>query len=783
LLPKKYQPYLFSLLPVKYFCASLLFISLYQISWSQANLCKGSLGDPVVNITFGHGPNPGPPLSSVAKGASTTLTYIASSGTLPMPPPNDGEYSISNGVPANPTWFFRAPDHTATAWDGYMAIYNASADPGEFYKQTISTLCGSTTYEFAAWVANILDSNKRVENLHPDISFSIEQTDGIVLAKFDTGPIGQSNYMNWIQYGLYFTTPSGVETVVLRMVNNTPGGQGNLGNDIAIDDITFRPCGPTITGSFSNGAAVDTLTICQGSSIDLYGTASSGYVTPAYLWQFSADSGKSWTDIPSSNNLHLMVTPPATTKLTQFQYRMLTAESANIGSGSCRVASNRLTLIADPVPAARLTGINTCYGDPGKILFSEAIGISPFTISYSNSGNTYTKSGLANGDSFYIVIPVLDTSFFSLLTITDANGCANPAVAANSTPINMVPLPQGGITGGQGCEQDTARLIFHAIHGLPPFRITLTDGVSNFQVDGIPLNGTFSIPGQLNTNSKVYTLLSITDSNGVGCTRGNNFNSSTAALAVIPSPKVRFDSLTPICLDHTIFLITGAGDTSGIAGTGFFSGQGVSSGGSFDPAKVSAGIYPITYFFQANNGCADSVTKNQVVYTVPVANAGPDILACLNSNIQLNATGGSVYLWSPSRGLSDPSVQSPVATGISTITYSVEVTNNQGCSATDSMTVIISPLGKPAYTVPNVFTPNGDGKNDCFGFHWGGIELQEFSVYNRWGQMLFHSKDPSGCWDGTFRGVPQDSGGYVYAIRAITPCGNISLKGTVLLIR
>ena len=165
------------------------------MSWSQTSLCQGSLGDPVVNITFGHGPNPGPPLNYIVPGASTSMTYIASSGTLPLPPPNDGQYSISNGVPGNPTWFFRAPDHTATAWDGYMAIYNASADPGEFYRQTVTTLCGGTTYEFAAWVANILDSNKRVENLHPDISFSIEQPDGTVLAKFDTGSIDKSNNM------------------------------------------------------------------------------------------------------------------------------------------------------------------------------------------------------------------------------------------------------------------------------------------------------------------------------------------------------------------------------------------------------------------------------------------------------------------------------------------------------------------------------------------------------------------------------------------------------------
>jgi gliding motility-associated-like protein len=93
-------------------------------------------------------------------------------------------------------------------------------------------------------------------------------------------------------------------------------------------------------------------------------------------------------------------------------------------------------------------------------------------------------------------------------------------------------------------------------------------------------------------------------------------------------------------------------------------------------------------------------------------------------------------------------------------------------------------LGKAAYTVANAFTPNGDGKNDCFGIQrWGGIQLLEFSVYNRWGQKVFFTKNTSECWNGTFKGIPQDTGGYIYIIRATTPCGYVNLKGTVFLIR
>ena len=138
----------------------------------------------------------------------------------------------------------------------------------------------------------------------------------------------------------------------------------------------------------------------------------------------------------------------------------------------------------------------------------------------------------------------------------------------------------------------------------------------------------------------------------------------------------------------------------------------------------------------------------------------------------------------PPDGLDNASIPNPVATVKNSTNYIVKVTSADGCIAYDSLNIIISQLGKAAYKVPNAFTPNGDGKNDCFGIgRWGGIVLQEFSIYNRWGQRVFATTNPSKCWDGTFNGIPQDSGGYVYIIHAITPCGLINLKGTVLLIR
>ena len=102
----------------------------------------------------------------------------------------------------------------------------------------------------------------------------------------------------------------------------------------------------------------------------------------------------------------------------------------------------------------------------------------------------------------------------------------------------------------------------------------------------------------------------------------------------------------------------------------------------------------------------------------------------------------------------------------------------------DTVTVDVPMSSTKAMVLPNSFTPNGDGHNDCFGIQrWGHMELQQFSVYNRWGARVFNTKNPAECWDGTYKGQMQPTGGYVYVIQAKTVCGFVTRTGTVMLIR
>lgn len=87
--------------------------------------------------------------------------------------------------------------------------------------------------------------------------------------------------------------------------------------------------------------------------------------------------------------------------------------------------------------------------------------------------------------------------------------------------------------------------------------------------------------------------------------------------------------------------------------------------------------------------------------------------------------------------------------------------------------------------VPNVFSPNGDGKNDKFSpLTKCEFEQYQFSVFNRWGNVVFKSSDPSEKWDGKFKGSDCSTGVYSYLVFYKFPLVNSEkVHGSVTLVR
>ena len=305
--------------------------------------CSGSLGDPVVNITFGSGS-----LSEVPLPPGVT-TYSYSNTSCP----NDGFYNITSRSIACfvETWHSVIADHTPADVDGNMMVINASFQAGDFYQQTVNGLCGGTTYEFSAWILNILKTSSCGSGgIDPNITFSIENTAGAVIRAYNTGNIAETQNPEWKQYGFYFTAPLGVNEFVIRMTNNSIGG---CGNDLALDDITFRACGPAIMTESSTNLANNKLCAGESGTINLSAEVSSGYNDPVFQWQINSNDNLGWKDIAGATQTSYLLNIGSANN-QGYQFRLAVAERSNINSPNCRVLSDILNveISQDPVAIA-----------------------------------------------------------------------------------------------------------------------------------------------------------------------------------------------------------------------------------------------------------------------------------------------------------------------------------------------------------------------------------------------------------------------------------------------
>ncbi len=400
-----------------------------------AQLCQGSLGDPVVNIDFGSGSGP----ASALPGTLTNYSFV------PYSCPADGFYSIGNSSPVcfNSTWHILSEDHTPNDTNGYMMIVNASYTPGDFYVQTVDGLCDNTTYEFAAWMLNILTTSACGNaGIKPNVTFNIETVSGAVLQSYKTGDIPATDVPTWKQYGLFFTTPVNTNSIVIRMTNNAPGG---CGNDIVLDDITFRPCGAKVNVAINN--ASKSVNVCEGDNPTF--TFSSD-VTPllsntSYQWQVSTDLGFTWTDIAGATNATFTRLP--LNGLGVYKYRVAVAQGNYILIPACsRVLSEALTINQVPLPVADASNDGpVCEG-------------SSLTLK-ANDASLYTWTGPANYSSnqpspVISNIPLNYAGKF-YLKIISPEGCAN----TDSTTVSIIPGPlvNAGIDANI-CEGATTRL-------------------------------------------------------------------------------------------------------------------------------------------------------------------------------------------------------------------------------------------------------------------------------------------------------------------------------------
>ena len=386
-----------------------------------------------------------------------------------------------------------------------------------------------------------------------------------------------------------------------------------------------------------------------------------------------------------------------------------------------------------------------------------------------DSDTTLTLSNFNNCDS---LVRFVVTSFPTPLNTEEIFFCSDDSVSVFGNFINTPGIYQQNNIGTNGCDSiseivltmnpplfinfisnsvcsnlENGNIQADVNGGTPPYSYNWNTGSINDQITDLPV-GTYS--------------LTVTDF--LGCT---TFKSIDLTLGSVLPPEWSIKSLTcPEDRDGSLLIEEPTPGFSYAILPNDFQETPL-----FD--KLSSGDYTLSVLDTL--GCLYNFP-----FTIPSAEpiqleVSEDQVIQLGDEIQLrsfvfgNNTDSLNFLWSPEIGLSCIDCPNPVAMPVFDINYELVITDNRGCTATESILISVN-IDKAVY-IPNAFSPNADGINDRFviSSNQSVQQIQSLHIYNRWGALLFKKtnfppNDFTFGWDGTFKGQFLDSGVYVYVI-------------------
>ena len=414
-------------------------------------------------------------------------------------------------------------------------------------------------------------------------------------------------------------------------------------------------------------------------------------------------------------------------------------------------------------------------------------GVTPFfqwkinDVNAGTNSNTFDSTGLSNGDIIDCVV-----------TPNVAESCIMPGNAtSNNITITVTDILPATINISASsdtiCTGQT--VIFNATvtnAGAHPFYQWKVNGTNTGTNSNQFVSSTL-------TNTDVITCTLIPDSLS-DCTDTAPVTSGQVQIIikadVIPSVNIAA-SANEVCTGQTInFNATVQNAGTEVSYQWMINGAEAGDNSPlFSSNQLSNGDVITCTLTSVANACSISKVSSNgltaIVDSLPLILITPsDTIIDAGTVIQLNTTitgNISSFQWSPADKLNNPSLLQPSTIALTDNTiYTLTAESDKGCKSSAMATVEIFRMA----AMPNAFTPNGDGINDIFRIPAGTVtSLDEFSVFNRFGEKVFSTQNPAIGWNGFYNNRPAVAGVYVYIIKGTTYNGPLSIKGIVVLIR
>lgn len=526
--------------------------------------------------------------------------------------------------------------------------------------------------------------------------------------------------------GCSYTTNSTVQQPAAtlsstHLVQNVACFGGNTG---IIQTTTSGGTAP-YTYNWNTGASTSDINNVAAGTYSLTVTDANGCVYTQSLSVSQPASAVSSTLTNTSINCHGDLTASVDLTVTggignytyQWNNQQTTQDLTNVGAGTYSVViidqngctNNNTITITEPSISLTLGVTNTpagCFGmQNGAITIQINGGTSPYSYLW-NTGST--ADNLINiGAGTYTV------------TVTDANGCSSTQTSTLSQPTSSISA-NATTTAANCATGEMGSITIDATGGTAPYTYLWNTGATTQNLTTIGA-GTYTV--------------TITDASGCQTTKSATITDNT-------SISIHTTGAPEICMGT---MLTIYGDSiPGATYLWYYNGIALNGTNSFIFTTPVAGIYTMT----ATTSCG-TYTSNPIEVIVRSLNnvtVNNDVIICGGESVQLHASGGMDYNWSPTTGLDHITIPDPIATPIQTTAYTVTVKDQYGCTATATVNVTVM---CDSLDIPNGFSPNNDGTNDHFVIDGiDGFPGNVLFVYNRWGNLVYKQKDYDNNWDG-----------------------------------